>query len=148
MPLEPVKHKRVRIIDVDGTVVTKKAPEDYFRVPTEALPGAVNQVNRWYDEGDYIIFWTARPERYAIKTMDMLDELGFYYHELVCGKPYCHEIHIYDDNPMFFHQVTRDEGVAALDEDLTPEKILFRKQAAEIRRLQRLLERYINERPT
>jgi hypothetical protein len=141
MPLEPVKHRRTRIIDVDGTVVRKKAPKDYFSEPTLALPGAVEQVNRWYEEGDYIIFWTARPKEYLLRTMDMLDKLGFYYHELVCGKPYCHEIHIYDDNPVLFHQVERDEGVAALDEELTPEKVLFQRQAREIRRLRGLLER-------
>jgi hypothetical protein len=58
MPLEPVRHSRTRIIDVDGTVVKKKDPEDYFRLPTEALPGAIEQVNEWYDDGDYVCFWT------------------------------------------------------------------------------------------
>ncbi len=142
MPLEPTKHSRTRIIDVDGTVVKKKAPRDYFSVPTEVLPGAVEQVNEWYKQGDHIVFWTARLPEIRERTMDMLDRLGFYYHELVCGKPYCHEIHLYDDNPFFFHQVERDKGIGALDEELlTPEKTLFEIQAEEIRRLRGLLER-------
>lgn len=145
MPLEPTGHARTRIIDIDGTVVNKKAPEDYFRVPTVALPGAVELVNRWFKQGDYIVFWTARPEEYIVQTMDMLDRLGFFYHELICGKPYCHEIHIYDDNPVFFHQVVRDEGIGQINYGCTPEKKLFELQAQEIKRLQRLLERFTDE---
>ena len=139
MPLEPVKHKRVRVVDVDGTVIEKKLPEEYFTTPTVALEGALEQINEWYDEGDYILFWTARPEEYRAKTMGELDALGFKYHELVCGKPYCHEIHIYDNNPMFFHQVERDQGIDKLDLAASPYKELFVRQAAEIRRLRRLL---------
>ena len=117
MPLEPVKHCRVRIIDLDGTVVKKKAPEDYFRTATWPLPGAIEQVNEWYDDGDYICFWTARPKEYRENTLSVLDQLGFKYHELICGKPYCKEIHIYDDNHMYFHKVTRDIGIG-LPEDI------------------------------
>jgi hypothetical protein len=142
MPLESVKHTRTRIIDIDGTVVAKRAPEEYFTTPTEVLPNAVELVNEWYAQGDYIIFWTARPKELRAGTMDMLDRFGFKYHELICGKPYCHESHIYDDNPIFFHQVERDIGIGLMeDEELTAEKQLFRAQAEEIRRLRGLLER-------
>lgn len=114
MPLEPVKHTKCRVIDIDGTVVKKKASQAYFTTPTEALPGAVDKVNAWFDAGDYIIFWTARPDKYKDKTIEILDNLGFKYHEVVCGKPYCHEIHLYDDNDMIFHKVTRDIGIGGL----------------------------------
>jgi hypothetical protein len=141
MPLEPVRHNRTRIIDIDGTVVAKKPPEAYFNTPTEPLPGALDRVNEWYDQGDYTLFWSARPVEYRQRTMDMLDDLGFKYHELICGKPYCHEIHIYDDNPMFFHQIERDKGIGKYWEELTPEKKLIERQAAEIRRLRVLLNK-------
>jgi len=112
MPLEPVFHNRVRVIDIDGTVVRKKPPEEYFTTPTVALPGAIERVNKWFANGDYIIFWTARPNEYKQRTMDILDELGFNYHELICGKPYTHKMHFYDDIPVLVvHRVMRDKGI-------------------------------------
>jgi hypothetical protein len=116
MSLGPVRHTRTRIIDIDGTVIEKKAPDDYFRIPTVALPGAIEKVKKWHDAGDYIIFWTARPTDKRSQTMDMLDRLGFHYHELICGKPYCYDIHIYDDNLMEFHKVIRNKGIGDCDD--------------------------------
>ena len=115
MPLEPKMYPRVRIVDIDGTVVEKKRPDDFFTKPTVALPGAREKIEEWWNAGDLIIFWTARSEVYKQKTMDMLDELGFCYHELICGKPYSREIHIYDDGFMEFHQVVRDEGIGQME---------------------------------
>jgi hypothetical protein len=116
MALGPLRHSRVRIIDIDGTVVNWRAPEDYFTIPQVALSGAVEKVNKWHEKGDYIIFWTARVERLRDKTIDMLDRLGFKYHGLICGKPYSHDIHIYDDNPIISHKVTRNKGIGDLDD--------------------------------
>ncbi|RLF67737.1 MAG: hypothetical protein DRN26_01535 [Thermoplasmata archaeon] len=110
----PVFHERVRVIDIDGTVLKKRDPEHYFTAEPEALEDAVEQVNEWFDNGDYIVFWTARPSSVRDKTMNALDRLGFKYHEVIFDKPYSYEIHIYDDNPIFIHKVERDIGIGKL----------------------------------
>lgn len=117
MTLGPLKHGTARIIDIDGTVVNWRASQDYFTVAQVALNGAVEKVNKWHRDGDYIIFWTARVERLKDKTIEMLDKLGFKYHELICDKPYTHNLHIYDDNPITAHKVTRNKGIGELNDD-------------------------------
>ena len=117
MALGPLKHSRVRIIDIDGTVVNWRASDRRFTTPQVALPGAVEKVNNWHAQGDYIVFWTARVNELRAKTIEMLDKLGFKYHELLCNKPYSHDIQIYDDNPITAHKITRNKGIGECEDD-------------------------------
>ena len=109
----PRHYKRVRMIDIDGTVLFKDPQGMFFSgVP---LSGAVEQVKKWFDAGDYIIFWTARPESYRTITAEALDKAGFVYHELRMDKPYADEIHIYDDREFVYHKVERNRGISFVD---------------------------------
>lgn len=47
-------------IDVDETVC--EIPEEYGRDYTKAIPieGNIVKLNRYYDEGNTVIYWTAR----------------------------------------------------------------------------------------
>jgi hypothetical protein len=143
----PVYHKTVRVIDVDGTVLGKVSPDKYQ--DAELLPGAVEKINNWYNNGDYILFWTARPKSLRIFTRWQLTRHGFRFHQLRTNKPYSREIHIYDDNPIYSHRVTRDKGIGMMkDEELEEEetgkvtmKMFLDIQATEIRRLRELLKR-------
>ncbi len=76
---------KVIFIDIDGTVCTEE--KTFERPLAKPLPGAKETIDRWYDEGNTIIFWTSRGwEQYRI-TKDWLDRNGFRYHQLIMGKP-------------------------------------------------------------
>jgi cytidyltransferase-like protein len=74
--------------DIDGTLCDTSNNElgkpDY--VNAKPIPFMVNQVNRLYDEGNYIIVQTARGKGSGIDhtelTKNQLNEWGYKYHEL------------------------------------------------------------------
>ena len=94
--LEQYKHQRTRIIDLDG-VVFKKQRVFNPNNSIELLPGAVEKVNEWFLEGDYIVFWTARSEQSREQTIRQLNNAGFRYHQLLMNKPWSKETYLYDD---------------------------------------------------
>lgn len=111
---QPEFHKQTRLIDIDGCIIShEKAPDDYYRA--KALPGAVKTVNKWYDQGDYIVFFTGREEIYRTFTERYLKKLGFKFHRIIFDKPYSGRIDIYDDRVIISHKVERDIGIAAVD---------------------------------
>ena len=56
-------------------------------VTAEAYPDALETINRWYDEGHQIGFFTARTEGHREVTEVWLNEKGFKFHSLLFGKP-------------------------------------------------------------
>jgi hypothetical protein len=77
-----------RLIDIDGTICTDISNEDAHLFPyAEVFDGAVEKINRWYDAGDTVVFFTSRTEQYRQVTEVWLDEMGFQYHYLLMGKP-------------------------------------------------------------
>jgi len=95
--------------DIDGTICTQ-TPSEYHRA--EPFQEAREVINKLYDEGFQIIFFTSRfmgrtngdvkkahEEGYEF-TKKQLDEWGFRYHELIMGKP-SHHISV-DDKSLFF----------------------------------------------
>lgn len=72
-------------VDIDGTVCTEE--KTFERPLATPLANALDGVNRMYEAGHTIIFWTARGwEQYKV-TKDWLDRNGFKYHQLLMGKP-------------------------------------------------------------
>ena len=53
----------------------------------EPFEDALEILNKWYEEGHYITFFTSRTEDLRDITEDWLDENGFKYHGLLMGKP-------------------------------------------------------------
>ena len=81
-------NKKKYLIDIDGTVGEDIPNEEPERMVTaEAYPDAIETINRWFDEGHHICFFTARTENHRIVTETWLDEKGFNYHSLLMGKP-------------------------------------------------------------
>ena len=97
------------MIDIDGTIC-EQTPQggDYFK----AAPyrDRIEKINRLYDDGNKIIFWTARGmsrfkgnevdcyDEFFLLTMEQLKDWGVKFHELRLGKPvYDHWI---DDKAM------------------------------------------------
>lgn len=75
----------VILIDIDGTLCNEGDPRDRPRaVP---LPGAVDAVSRYVDEGHTVVLWTGRGWDEYRMTKAWLDDHGFRYAELLMGKP-------------------------------------------------------------
>ena len=80
----------VMLIDIDGTCCTDIMNEDSHLYPNaEVIEGSLEQINKWYDEGHVITFFTAREEKDRQVTETWLKENGFRYHGLIMGKPRC-----------------------------------------------------------
>lgn len=76
------------LIDIDGTVGEDIPNEEPERMATaEAYPDAIKTLNKWYDEGHIIFFFTSRTEAHREVTETWLKKHGFKYHGMVMGKP-------------------------------------------------------------
>ena len=76
------------LIDIDGTVTDDVPNEEPERMSVvQPYNGAVETLNRWYDEGHVITFFTSRTEEVREITETWLDKHGFKYHGLLMGKP-------------------------------------------------------------
>jgi uncharacterized HAD superfamily protein len=90
-------------IDIDGTICSPTVGRDYHKA--EPWQDRIKVLNKLYDEGNYIIYFTARamgrfadlPHSVAsVKakevlfelTKQQLEEWGVKYHELIMGKPH------------------------------------------------------------
>lgn len=76
------------LIDIDGTITEDVPNEEPERMKDcVPFPDALETINRWYDEGHYICFFTSRTNDLKQITIDWLDKNGFKYHDVLCGKP-------------------------------------------------------------
>ena len=80
--------QKLFLIDIDGTICDDIKNEDSHLYPTaEIFPKALEIINKWYNEGNVITFFTARESKDRQVTLDWLDKHGFKYHGLVMDKP-------------------------------------------------------------
>ncbi|WP_454980112.1 LNS2 domain-containing protein [Capnocytophaga haemolytica] len=104
---EEEKHKNY-LIDIDGTIGEDIPNEEAERMATAAVyPDALLQVNKWYDEGHNIYFFTARTEAHRAVTEAWLSRHGFKYHGIIFGKPRGGNYHLIDNLSV---KATRFEG--------------------------------------
>lgn len=88
--LSPVLPEGIKnyLIDIDGTICDDIPNEEPERMVTAAVyPDALETLNRWYDEGHVIFFFTSRTEAHREITEEWLKRHGFKYHGMVMGKP-------------------------------------------------------------
>lgn len=88
--LSPVLPKEIKnyLIDIDGTICDDIPNEEPERMATAKLyPDALKTLNKWYDEGHVICFFTSRTEDHRKITEDWLNKHGFKFHGMVMGKP-------------------------------------------------------------
>jgi uncharacterized HAD superfamily protein len=96
------------LIDIDGTVCEDIPNEEPERMVTaEVYPEALEMVNKWFDEGHIITFFTSRTEEHSLITEQYLQQQGFKYHGLVMGKPRGGNYHWIDNHMV---RATRYEG--------------------------------------
>ena len=76
------------LIDIDGTICDDIPNEEPERMATaEVYPDALKTLNRWYEQGHIICFFTSRTEEHRAVTEQWLAKHGFMYHSLLMGKP-------------------------------------------------------------
>jgi uncharacterized HAD superfamily protein len=88
--VSPVLPENVKnyLIDIDGTICEDIPNEEPWRmVDAQIYPGALEILNKWYDEGHIITFFTSRTEAHREVTTQWLDKHGFKYQGLLMGKP-------------------------------------------------------------
>ena len=88
--LSPILPEGIKnyLIDIDGTICDDIPNEEPERMLTaELYPDALATLNRWYDEGHVIFFFTSRTEAHRNVTEQWLKLHGFKYHGMVMGKP-------------------------------------------------------------
>jgi len=79
---------KVFLIDIDGTICDDIPNEDSHLYPSaKHFPDALRIINKWYEGGDVITFFTARESKDRVVTEEWLKNNGFKYHGLVMDKP-------------------------------------------------------------
>jgi histidinol phosphatase-like enzyme len=81
---------KVIYVDIDETICETPNPRNYFNA--KPLKGNIEKINKLYDDGHTIVYWTARGSRTKINWYDLtknqLNEWGAKHHELYVDKPY------------------------------------------------------------
>ncbi len=88
--VSPILPENVKnyLIDIDGTICDDIPNEEPERMLTaELYLDALETLNKWYDEGHIITFFTSRTEEHREYTEIWLKKHGFKYHGLLMGKP-------------------------------------------------------------
>ena len=76
------------LIDIDGTITEDVPNEEPQRMVTcQPWLDARKIINKWYDEGHIITFFTSRTEETRAITLTWLDKHKFKYHGLLMNKP-------------------------------------------------------------
>ena len=80
--------KKNYLIDIDGTICDDIPNEEPERMLTAKLyDDALLTLNKWYDQGHIITFFTSRLEEHRNVTENWLKKNGFLYHALLMNKP-------------------------------------------------------------
>ncbi len=88
--LSPILPEGVKnfLIDIDGTICDDVPNEEPERMRHIApYPDALEIINKWYDQGHIIYYFTSRTEEHRQITEEWLRKYGFKYHGMLMGKP-------------------------------------------------------------
>lgn len=108
--LSPVLAENIKnfLIDIDGTITDDIPNEEPERMKTcEPYPDALEIINKWYDEGHIITFFTSRTDAHKEITEEWLNRHGFKYHHLLLNKPRGGNYHWIDNHMV---RATRFKG--------------------------------------
>ena len=113
------------LIDIDGTICDDIPNEEPKRMVTAKIyPDALITLNKWYDQGHIICFFTSRTEEHRKVTENWLKKNGFKYHSLLMGKPRGGNYHWIDNhlvratryNGKFTDLVQKDVKIEVFDD--------------------------------
>jgi hypothetical protein len=81
---------KVIYVDIDETICETPLPRNYFNA--KPIQKNIDKINKLYDEGNTIVYWTARGSRTQINWYDLtykqLNDWGVKFNELRVDKPY------------------------------------------------------------
>ena len=101
-------HIKNYLIDIDGTICDDIPNEQPERMLTaNVFPEALKVLNKWYDQGHVITFFTSRLEIHRSVTEAWLKDNGFKYHGLLMDKPRGGNYHWIDNHMV---RATRYDG--------------------------------------
>lgn len=81
---------KIILIDIDGTVCEDIPNEESYRYESAKLyEQSLTVINKWYNDGNIITFFTAREEKDREVTENWLKSNGFNYNGLIMNKPRC-----------------------------------------------------------
>ncbi len=96
------------LIDIDGTITDDVPNEEPERMVTcLPYPDALETLNKWYEEGHIITFFTSRTEEHRVVTEEWLNRHNFKFHGLLMGKPRGGNYHWIDNHMV---RATRFKG--------------------------------------
>ena len=89
MPREERTNLKIFIIDIDGTICENIPNELGVGKMRNAKPynDSIRMINKLYDEGHYICFFSARTDAHRRVTEAWLKRHGVKYHGLILNKP-------------------------------------------------------------
>ena len=86
-------------VDIDDTICKSSSDQNYANA--KPIPNRIAKINKLYDEGNTIIYWTARGTGTGINWRDTTEKQfknwNVKYHELKFGKP-IYDLFIDDKN--------------------------------------------------
>jgi hypothetical protein len=86
-------------VDVDNTICSTPITAEYAKA--RPIYARIRKINQLYDEGNTIIYWTARGTKSKIDwselTKQQFEDWGVKYHDLQFGKP-VYDLFIDDKN--------------------------------------------------
>lgn len=101
-------HIKNYLIDIDGTICDDIPNEQPQRMAkANVYPEALKTLNKWYDEGHMITFFTSRLEEHRGVTEKWLNNHNFKYHGLLMDKPRGGNYHWIDNHIV---RATRYDG--------------------------------------
>jgi hypothetical protein len=102
-------HVKNYLIDIDGTI-TDDVPNEEPERMVSCLPfvDAVETINKWFDEGHIITFFTSRTDEHRKITEEWLIKHNINYHYLLMNKPRGGNYHWIDNHIV---RATRYDGV-------------------------------------
>lgn len=102
------EHIKNYLIDIDGTICDDIPNEEPERMAfAKVYPEALETLNRWYDQGHIITFFTSRLEEHRSVTEKWLNDHSFKYHGLLMDKPRGGNYHWIDNHMV---RATRYDG--------------------------------------
>jgi len=86
-------------VDIDETICKNASDRDYKKA--QPIPDRILKMNGLYDQGNTIIYWTARGSQTGLDwsevTQQQFKKWGVKYHDLLFGKPH-YDLFIDDKN--------------------------------------------------
>jgi len=81
---------KIIYVDIDETICTSPTNRNYLEA--QPIYENINKINKLYDQGNTIVYWTSRGSRKQINwyalTKHQLEIWGAKHHELKVDKPY------------------------------------------------------------